>query len=253
MILNKPLGDASKYAINILDFITPHKLPFNPYVPLLYIQDIKITPEIYPDRPPDRSQLYRHLNPPEENPWLGGVPIGKIISQREDELHKLVVKKFKHKLSSEIYNPPLHLTFKWKDYGGEAQALEKTLEEQKNFNDKYNTWRNKYRIRYCELTDMFFLQVRVNHMFPYAVFECDIQDSQLIFSNYWYLYYADFIDEFEETLIRYHIVQKSFGNKVTKGLSITKLLFPKGRRVHEDNNVFNCRRYNLVPPKKLRY
>ena len=80
--------------------------------PVLYVQNIEINPEMYPEKPPDRSQLYRYLNPPEENPWLGGVPIGKIVTQEQNQQHKLIIRQFKHKLSSEIYNPPFHKTFK---------------------------------------------------------------------------------------------------------------------------------------------
>ena len=254
MQLNKPFAEPSKYAIKVLDFISTHKLPFHPYVPVVYMQNISLTPEMYPAKPPDRSQLYRHLNPPEENPWNGGVPVGKIVIQKEKELHKLIIKQFKHKLSSEMYNPPLHLTFHWKDYGGEMQTLEKAIEEQRIFNNKHNSWRNQYRIRYCELTDMFFLQVRINHMFPYAAFECDIIDIESIFSNYWYFNHVAYYDEQEEDLIRYHLIQKNFEEgKVKNGKSITRHLFAEGQRVYEDNNVLNCRRYNLVKPTKIRY
>lgn len=253
MLLNKPFADASKYAITVLDSISSHKLPFNKYVPVLYPQNIIITPDMYPDKPPDRSQLYRHLHPPVENPFLGGVPIGKILTQPEKELSKLIFKQFKHNLSSEIYNPPLHLTFHWKDYGGESKALEKLLEEQKAFNDKHNAWRNKFRVRYCELTDMFYLQVRINHMFPYAFFECDIQDIEVIFSVPWYFNIVSFVDKFDETLYRYHLIQKTFGKTVVNGESITRVLYPTGQRLFEDNNVLNCRRYNLVVPKEVRY
>ena len=99
---------------------------------------------------------------------------------------------------------------------------------------------------------MFFLQVRINHLFHYAVFECDIQDAKEIFSNFWYLHHVEFVD-FEESMFRYQLVQKSFGEKPKKGISITRLLFPNGQRMYEDNNVFNCRRYNLVPFNKRRY
>jgi hypothetical protein len=58
---------------------------------------------------------------------------------------------------------------------------------------------------------------------------------------------------FEESMFRYQLVQKSFGEKPKKGISITRLLFPNGQRMYEDNNVFNCRRYNLVPFNKRRY
>jgi hypothetical protein len=112
MLLNKPFGDPSKYAIKVLDFIAKHQLPYNSNVPVLYVQNIEINPEMYPEKPPDRSQLYRYLNPPEENPWLGGVPIGKIVTQEQNQQHKLIIRQFKHKLSSEIYNPPFHKTFK---------------------------------------------------------------------------------------------------------------------------------------------
>ena len=254
MLLNKPFGEPSKYAIQVLDFITSHKLPYSPNVPVLYPQDIILSPENYPQKPPDRSQLYRYLHPPEENPWLGGSPIGKILVHKEKELHKLIVKQFKHKLSSEIYNPPLHLTFKWADFGGESETMTKAMEEQKNFNDKHKTWRNQYRVRYCELTDMFYLQVRINHIFPYSFFECDIQDCKEIFAHYWYLNHVAFVDEFEDNMLRYQLVQKSFENNVVKkGISITRVLFPEGQKAHYDNNVLNCRRSNLVSLETKRW
>jgi hypothetical protein len=254
MLLGKPFGEPSRYAIKVLDFISQHKLPYSPYVPILYTQDIKITPEMYPPKPPDRSQLYRHLNPPEENPWLGGVSIGKIIVQKETELHRLIIKQFKHKISSEIYNPPFHKTYHWKDFGGETQAMSALDADHKNFCDKYNAWRNRYRVRYCEFTDMFFLQVKVNHFFPYACFECDIEDAQNIFSKNWYLHAVTYLDEYEEEMVRHHIVQKTFeGKSIKKGTSLTRFLFPSGQYIPFDNNVLNCRRSNLVAPTKIRY
>lgn len=247
MQLNKPLTDASKYAITVFDFITRHNLPFNPNVPLLYKQEIDIFPENYPEKPPDRSQLYRHLNPPAENPWLGGVPIGKILTEESKRQYKLVAKQFKHNLTSEIYNPPLHMTYKWDELGGESAAIDKLLKDQKEFNDKHKTWRNQYRVRYCELTDMFYLQVRVNHMFPYACFECDIEDCKKIFESYWYIHQVEYIDSFSEKMFRHYIVKKDPNNVHKRGMNIFRLFFEKGGMIPYDNNVFNCRKSNLVP------
>lgn len=253
MQLSKPFNDASKYAITVLDFITRHKLPYNPYIPLLYRQNISVSPEIYPAKPPDRSQLYRHLNPPEENQWLGGVPIGKILIEDQKEQFKLIAKQFKHKLTSDLYNPPLHLTYKWKDFGGETQAMDKLLEDQREFNNKHNSWRNQYRVRYCELTDMFFLQMKVNHMFPYALFECDIEDISRIFELNWYLHHVGYTDIYNEQMVRHLIVQRDPENMKKKGVSITRWMFEKGIKVFYDNNVLNCRRSNLVSVEKRKF
>lgn len=253
MQLSKPFKDASKFSIKVLDFITRHTLPYNPLVPLLYKQDISVTPEIYPPKPPDRSQLYLHLNPPAENQWLGGVPIGKILIEDQKEQHKLIAKQFKHKLSSEIYNPPLHLTYKWKDFGGQTEAMNKLLEDQREFNNKHKAWRNQYRVRYCELTDMFFLQVKVNHIFPDAVFECDIEDITKIFSLNWYLHQVEYKDKYEEKMIRNWIVQRDPMNIKKKGMAINKFLAENGTKVFDDNNVLNCRRSNLVSPEKRKF
>jgi hypothetical protein len=247
MQLQKPLTDASKYAITVLDFITRHQIPFNPYVPLLFKQEIHLSAEDYPEKPPDRSQLYRHLNPPAENAWLGGVPVGKVLTEESKKRYKLIAKQYKHRLSSDIYNPPLHLTYNWDDFGSESEAMEKLLKDQKDFNDKHKTWRNQYRIRYCELTDLFFLQVRVNHMFPYACFECDIEDCKRIFENSWYLNQVEYLDNFSEKMLRNHIVMRDPNNVKAKGMSIFRLLFENGSRIPFDNNVLNCRKNNLVP------
>lgn len=112
MLLNTPFRDPDRYLIPVLDAISSHKLPHSFYVPTLYKQKINITQDMYPERPESRSQIYRRLNPPVDMPWKGGVPIGRIIKNQNEENYKLIAKKFNVQVYKLEYNPPLHLTFK---------------------------------------------------------------------------------------------------------------------------------------------
>ena len=71
-------------------------------------------------------------------PWTGGIPSGRITSDAPDK-HRFIIKKYKHKLHSEIYNPPFHKIY---------ETLDEAEEAQREFNDKYRIWRNRYRVVY---------------------------------------------------------------------------------------------------------
>ncbi|CAG9333233.1 unnamed protein product [Blepharisma stoltei] len=248
MLLNTPFKLPERFLIPVLDAISDHKLPHTVNVPALYKQKIEVTEDMYPERPKSRSQLYLRLNPMIQKPWIGGFPIGKIVEEKENQAYKFIAKKYNVDIYKLEYNPPIHLTFKWSEYGGEEQAHAEALAAQKKFTELYKASRNQYRVSYCELTDAFFLQVRINHIFPNILFECDIDDARAIFEHDWYLVQNEFKNKFDDVKYRYRLVQKD--EKMKKGKSITKFLFPADKfREYEDNNVFNCRKYNLVGPK----
>lgn len=248
MLLNKLDKDPQKFAIKVLDAVSSHLLPYNQFVPLLYQQNIQVTPDMYPARPSDRSQMSRLLYKWDERPYVGGVPEGRVVRCEESELHRFICKQYRHKLTSTLYHPPLHLVFRWSQPGGEVGAQEAAVKAQREFNTRYGLWRNQYRVAYDELTDSYFLQVKVNHHFSECTFHCDIQDADAIFSSNWYLTHNTYQDEFKDIKYRYTIRQRDANGKLLKDTSLPKLLFPEEqRRNYVDNDVLNNRRYNLQP------
>jgi hypothetical protein len=241
----------SRFNIKILDHFSPFQLPFSKYSPLLYKQQIQVTPDMFPDKPATRSQLYLHFNPLIHKAWVGGIPIGKVVENTESQLYRFDCKQYRSKYYLLQYHPALHKTFPWKNFETKQDAFEGALQTQRDFNDKYKAWRNQYRVSYCELTDRFFLQVRVNHFFPEAVFECDIEDIDLIFSKEWYLKEHKLTDKYGETKYKYDIVSGSFIysngiRKFKKEIYMTRLLSEERAIKYHDTNVFNNRRNNLV-------
>lgn len=250
MLLKKPFTEPWKYTIACIDAVTSHQIPYNPYVPLLYKQTIEITPEKFPEKPPDKSQLYRSLHPPQEKPWEGGVPVGRIKEIPELKHTRLDIKQYKHRLVMKAYNPPLSVKFPWEDSGSREKAFEDAKTTQTAFNDKYGSWRNQHRVSYCELSDSYFLQVRVNHMFPECLFECDLEDIGMIFSYDWYMYSVKFTDKWEDKKYHYRLVLKHLENsKWKKGETLTRMMIPKGKVLQYDNNLLNFRRNNLILSK----
>ena len=244
MLLKKPLSEPSKYLVKVLDANSAHMLPHSKYVPLIYPQAIELTPEMYPERPASTSQLFLYYNPIELREWTGGVPIGRIIQEERTELTRLVIRQFRHKLYSLIYNPPYARRFLWKDYGSREAATTAAEEAQKEFCDKHNVWRNMYRINFCEFTESFYLEVKVNHFFPEAVFECDFEDIETIFSRAWYLRHYKFTDKWENSKVMFSV-------RTQDKMLMPRILFPTEKDlVYYDNNVLNSRRSNFVKPEK---
>ena len=247
MLLNNIYKDPKKFSIKVLDAISQHLVPYNLYVPILHVQAIKITSDMYPVKPPDRSQLYKVLFQHDTRPFVGGIPVGRVVRNPESEQHRFICKQLRHKLVSAWYHPPIHLVFPWKNHGGEQGALEAATQSQKEFTEKYGAWRNQYRVHYDELTDAYFLQVRVNHFFSECVFECDLDDIPALFSVNWFLTHHAYKDRWDETKYKYSLRQRDeVTGKPMKDTSIPRLLFPDvPRRLYVDNNVLNNRRYNL--------
>jgi hypothetical protein len=240
MLVNTPNKTPSKWVIKVLDAVSAHLLPYNWRVPLLYTQSIQVTPDMYPPKPPDRSQLYKSLHSPVEMPWVGGVPLGRVKSDLESQNVRLIVKQFRHKVHTDNYNPPLHLKFPWDKYGGQEGALQAALAAQRDFTEQHKAWLNQFRVAYDELRDEFFLEVSLHHFFPQASFRCDLEDVPVIFASEWHIVHRSFTDFFKNKKHRYHIM--SLGEPIVE---ITERL--KGRAMkYKDNNVLNSRRYNLV-------
>lgn len=240
MLINNPNKVPSKWGIKVLDSISEHLLPYNWRVALLHRQTINVTPDMFPSKPPDRSQLYKSLYPPEEMPWIGGVPLGKIKEELERENFRLIVKQFRHKVETEFYNPPLHLNFAWHKYGGKEAALEAAKQAQSEFTDKHQAWLNQYRVAYDELRDDFYFEVKVHHFFAKASFLCDLVDAPLIFQRDWHIVHNSYQDYFETVKHRYRLL-----NLTGDIPEITETLKRKVCK-HKDNNLLNCRRYNLI-------
>jgi hypothetical protein len=246
MLLNNIYKDPYKFSISVLDAVSSHLLPYNKFVPFLYQQSIQVTPDMFPARPADRSQMSRLLYKWDERPYVKGLPEGKVMRCEEAELHRFICKQYKNKLSSALYHPPMHLVFRWQQYGGEEGAKAAAMQAQQDFNARYGLWRNQYRVAYDELTDAYFLQVKVNHQFSECTFHCDIEDADLIFASNWYLTHNSYKDDFTDRKYRYTLRQRDENGKPRRDTSLPKLLFPDvPRRHYVDNNVFNNRRYNL--------
>lgn len=106
----KPLREEpQKFYIKTLDWVSSHFIPFNRNVPLLSKQEIIVTDEMHPEQPTEDTQIHRYLWPLEHQEWRGGVPVG--IIKEENQLYRLLIKQYKHRLSSVIYHPAQHKRF----------------------------------------------------------------------------------------------------------------------------------------------